>query len=100
MNNMESLNNKPIYRLVDCRGRIHLPKALRDAGDMQPGDIVRLELRNGRVSASRVQIVEAGDKSPEAVEAFVRGAIRHLPPSRQFDLAASLMELLKQEGGR
>jgi len=100
MNNMETQSNKPIYRLVDCRGRIYLPKELREAGDMQPGDIVKLDMQNGRVCAERVHIVEVGDKSPEAVETFVRTSIRHMSPRSQFDLAACLMDLLKQEGGR
>lgn len=65
-------NDKPIYKLVDGKGRVLIPKALRDAAKMEYGDIVRLGFGDGRVSVYKVDIIEAGNQSPEAVEAFVR----------------------------
>ena len=59
------LTNKPIYKLVDGKGRVLIPKALRDAAKMEYGDIVRLGLADGRVTVRKVDIVEAGDQSPE-----------------------------------
>ena len=64
--------NKPIYKLVDSKGRVLIPKALRDMAKMEYGDIVRLGLADGKVTVRKVDIVEAGDQSPEAVEAYVR----------------------------
>ena len=61
--------NKPIYKLVDSKGRVLIPKALRDMAKMEYGDIVRLGLADGKVTVRKVDIVEAGDQSPEAVEA-------------------------------
>ena len=43
------MTNKPIYKLVDGKGRVLIPKALRDAAKMEYGDIVRLGLADGRV---------------------------------------------------
>ena len=93
-NKINRLNGKPVYKLVDCQGRIQLPKSFREMGDINPGDIVKLELINGKVATERVHIVEVGDKSPEAVEAYVRAAIREMPRNVQFDLAACLMDML------
>ena len=59
------MTNKPIYKLVDGKGRVLIPKALRDAAKMEYGDIVRLGLADGRVTVRKVDIVEAGDQSPE-----------------------------------
>jgi len=97
MNTIKRLNDKPIYKLLDEQGRLQLPKAFRDAGDMHPGDIVRLELVNGKATVERVHIIEVGDKSPEAVEAYVRAAIRELPRNVQFDLASCLMAMIGRE---
>ena len=36
------MNNRPIYKLVDSKGRVLIPKMLRDAAKMEYGDIVRL----------------------------------------------------------
>lgn len=53
--------NKPIYKLVDGKGRVLIPKSLRDAAKMEYGDIVRLGLADGKVTVRKVDIVEAGD---------------------------------------
>ena len=44
------MKNKPIYKLMDSKGRVLIPKELRIASGMDYGDIVRLELLSGRVS--------------------------------------------------
>ena len=63
------MSSRPIYKLVDSRGRVLIPKNLREASKMEYGDIVRLGLTDGKVSVCKVDIIEAGDQSPEAVEA-------------------------------
>lgn len=118
-NKINRLNNKPVYKLVDGQGRVQLPKSFREAGDMNPGDIVRLELHNGKVTTERVHIVEElaqyqprgedldeqqGDTRnwqrpcrPQAVEAYVRAAMRELPRNVQFDLASCLLRIIGQK---
>ena len=88
--------NKPVYKIIDSKGRVLIPRELRGASGMDYGDIVRLDLQNGRVSVKKIDIVEIGDKSPEAVEAFVRAAIREMPEEKQIAIAARLLELLQQ----
>jgi bifunctional DNA-binding transcriptional regulator/antitoxin component of YhaV-PrlF toxin-antitoxin module len=58
---------KPIYKILDDKGRVLIPKALRDAAEMEHGDIVRLGIQKGVVTAKKVDLVEIGDQSPEAV---------------------------------
>lgn len=89
--------NKPIYKLVDCKGRILIPKELRTAAGMDYGDIVRLGVSNGKVSVLKVDIIEVGDQSPEAVEAYVRAAFKTMPDDTRLNLIAALTELLKQK---
>lgn len=64
------MKNKSIYKLVDGKGRVLIPKSLRDAAKLEYGDIVRLGLTDGKVTVRKVDVVEAGDQSPEAVEAM------------------------------
>lgn len=64
------MKNKPIYKLMDSKGRVLIPKELRTASGMDYGDIVRLGVSNGTVSVQKVDIIEIGDQSPEAVEAM------------------------------
>lgn len=91
--------SKPIYKLLDGKGRVLIPKSLRDAAKMEHGDIVRLGITNGRVTVCKVDIVEAGDQSPEAVEAYVRAAFKSMPDNTRLELLGELSSLLQKREG-
>ena len=91
------MKNKPIYKLMDSKGRVLIPKELRTASGMDYGDIVRLGLSNGTVSVQKVDIIEIGDQSPEAVEAYVRAALKTMPDDTRLSLISDLTALLQQK---
>lgn len=91
--------NKPVYKLIDGKGRVLIPKNLREAARMEYGDIVRVGLEDGKVTLRKVNIVEAGDQSPEAVEAFVRAAFQSMPDRTRLELIAELSGLLQRKEG-
>ena len=83
---------------VDYKGRIYVPKELRTAADINCGDIVRLTVSKGDLCIRRVHVIEIGDKSPEAVEAYVRAAVKGMPREKQISMAAELMRQIEQGG--
>ena len=87
---------KPIYKILDDKGRVLIPKVLRTSAEIEHGDIVRLGINKGVITARKVDLIELGDQSPEAVEAFVRAAIRDMPEETQIGIAARLLELIEQ----
>lgn len=87
---------KPIYKIVDGKGRVLIPKELRSSSGMDYGDIVRLGISQGTISIKKVDLIEVGDQSPEAAEAFVQAAIREMPEDTQISIAAKLLELIEQ----
>lgn len=89
---------KPIYKLVDEKGRVLLPKELRMAAGIGYGDIVGLGVENGKVTVRKVTILEVGDQSKEAVEAYVRAAIRTMPDAVRLSLISDLSKLMQQKG--
>lgn len=89
--------SKPIYKLVDSKGRVLIPKALRESARMEYGDIVRLGILNGTITVQKVDIVEVGDPSPEAVEAYVRAAVKTMPDSKRLELLGELSNLLQKK---
>ena len=93
------MNKKPTYKLIDGKGRVLIPKRLRDAAKMEYGDIVRLGLADGKVTVRKMDIVEAGDQSPAAVEAYVRAAFKSMPDSTRLELIAELSSLLQRKEG-
>lgn len=90
---------KPIYKLSDSKGRVLIPKSMRDAAKMEYGDIVRLGLADGKVTVRKVDVVEAGDQSPEVVEAYVRAAFKSMPDSLRLELIGELSLLLQRQEG-
>ena len=93
------LKNKPIYKLMDGKGRVLIPKSLRDATKLEYGDIVRLGLADGKVTVRKVDVVEAGDQSPEAMEAYVRAAFKSMPDTVRVELIGELSALLQKKEG-
>lgn len=57
-------NGKPVYKLIDGKGRVLIPKELRAAAGLDYGDIVRLGITNGKVSVRKVDIIEVGQAEP------------------------------------
>lgn len=90
---------KPVYRLIDGKGRVLIPKAMRDAAKMEYGDIVCLGMADGRVTVRKVEVIEVGDQSPEAVEAYVRAAFQTMPDSLRLELIGELSGLLQRKEG-
>ncbi|BBB92396.1 MAG TPA: hypothetical protein PKA28_16090 [Methylomusa anaerophila] len=91
---------KPIYKIMDGKGRVLIPKELRTASGMDYGDIVKVGVSQGTVSVKKVDLIEVGDMSPEAVEAYVHAAIREMPEEKQISIAAKLLELVEQRKGQ
>ena len=87
---------KPIYKILDEKGRVLIPKTLRAAAEMEHGDIVRLGVQKGVVTAKKVDLIEIGDQSSEAVEAFIRAAIRDLPEDTLISIAARLLDIIEK----
>lgn len=87
----------PIYRLVDQRGRIYLPKGVREKLGLDCGDFVKLREERNQIQLEKVHLLELGDKSPEAVEAYVQAAAAAMPREKQMALALRLLEAAKED---
>jgi AbrB family transcriptional regulator (stage V sporulation protein T) len=88
---------KQIYKIMDGKGRVLIPKELRTATGMDYGDIVKVGISQGTVRVKKVDLIEVGDQSPEAVEAFIHAAIRDMPQEKQISIAARLLELIERK---
>ena len=92
-------DENPVYKLLDEKGRILIPKEFRQMAELESGDIVKLSMSSGKIVVSKVDIVEMGSQDPQAVEAYVNAAVKHMSPAKQVALAARILKFAQQEGG-
>lgn len=90
---------KAVYKLLDEKGRVLIPKELRQKTEMESGDIVKLVVSGGKIQISKVDIVEIGRQDAEAVEAYVNAAVKTMSHEKQVALAARILKYAQQEGG-
>lgn len=88
---------KDVYRLIDAKGRVYLPKKLMETLGLEPGGFVKLSAEQDGLRLRKVHLIEMGDLSPEAVEAYVKAATARMPREKQIELAARLLEQARKE---
>lgn len=87
---------KDVYKVLDDKGRILIPWQIRNAAGMNHGDIIKLGVQKGVVTAQKVDLIEVGDQSPQAVEAYVFAAVKTLEKQTLLSLAARLIALIEE----
>lgn len=91
---------KPVYKLLDEKGRVLIPLELRKLAEMEKGDIIKISVSSGKIVLSKVDIVEAGKQDAETVEAYVNAAVKTMSHEKQVALAARILKLVQQEEGK
>ncbi|MCI8648660.1 MAG: AbrB/MazE/SpoVT family DNA-binding domain-containing protein [Anaerotruncus sp.] len=86
-----------IYRVIDEKGRIYLPMTCRETAGIEPGDIVRLEVGPKKISAYKVDLIELGDKSPEALVAYILAGMPQLNGPQLQEVATELFRCLQSK---
>ena len=87
---------KGVYKVLDDKGRVLIPRQLRNAAGMDHGDIIKLGIQKGVVTAQKVDLIEVGDQSPQAVESYVFAAVKTMEKQTLLSLAARLIALIEE----
>lgn len=86
---------KQLYKIVDSKGRVYLPVESRRNAGIESGDIVRLNADTGKISVSKVELIELGDKSPEALAAYILAGVPHLSNAQLQELMERVLSCFK-----
>ena len=54
---------EPVYKLMDEKGRVLIPKELRQKAEMEGGDIIKLSVCGGKLTAVKVDIERSGART-------------------------------------
>ncbi len=88
---------KDLYRVIDAKGRVYLPKEQMASLGLEPGDFVKLSAAEGALRLRKVHLIEMGNPSQEAVEAYVSAATARMSREKQIKLTARLLERARKE---
>ena len=88
---------KEFYQIIDSRGRVYLPKQLKDVLKLNNGDIIKWILKDQLLQLQKVLLIEVGDQSEDALEAYVSAVLPTLSRDRQLALAAQLLKQINRE---
>ncbi len=88
---------KEFYQIIDSRGRVYLPKQLKDVLEIDNGDIIKWTLKDQQLQLQKVLLIEVGDQSEDALEAYVLAVLPTLSRDRQLALAAQLLKQINRE---
>lgn len=88
---------KEYYQIIDSRGRVYLPKQLKDVLKLNHGDIIKWILKGQQLQLQKVLLIEVGDQSEDAMEAYVSAVLPTLSRDRQLALAAQLLKQINRE---
>ena len=99
MTEEENGKKKPVYKLLDEKGRVLIPLEMRQKAEIEKGDILKVSINTGKIVISKVDILEVGKQDAEAVEAYVHAAVKTMSHEKQVALAARILKLAQQEGG-
>lgn len=88
---------EPVYRLIDGKGRVYLPKKLMEALGLEPGGIVKLAAEKDGLRLRKVHLIEMGDLSPETIKVYVRAATAAMSQEKQIKLVSHLLEQARKE---
>jgi len=89
--------SKPIFKIIDDKGRVLIPAPVRKALALRPGDIVGVTAERGRVAMKKAIVVEGGNIPQSAKEAYVEAVMRELPQDRLTDLFELAVRLIREQ---
>lgn len=88
--------NKPIFKLVDDKGRILIPKPIRASLGIAAGDVAAITAERGAVIIKKAIVLDDQRMPPEAKQAYAETVIRELPPDKLAEVLELAVRLLKE----
>lgn len=87
--------SKAIFKVVDSKGRITLPKHLRDYYSIDTGDIVSLTVDSGKISVKKAIVLEDEKMPLDAKLSYVQAVLRELTPDHLAEVLEQTVQLVK-----
>lgn len=91
--------NKPIYKVIDSRGRITLPKSLRSDVDIQTGDVIELLSENNSVRIIKAEVIHIDNTSQISLKNTAIAALKEMDEKSLIEVSKKAVSLLEKKKG-
>lgn len=85
-----------VYKVLDDKGRIVIPKEHRDIASLQPGDVIKIIADIKGITLRKVGIVDHDAQSSQDIESVIQNALNSLPQSKQLRVAKTILQTLER----
>lgn len=89
-------NNKSYYKILDDKGRLAIPKELREIASIHPGDVLKISATSKSISLHKVGIVDHEGQNIYDTESILYNALQSLPKTKQIRVAKSILNTLER----
>ena len=83
-------------KVLDDKGRLVIPKDLRDLPSFQSGDVIKIIASPQEIILRKVGIVDHTPNDDKDIESSIHNAFNALPLKRQIAFAKSVIETLER----
>lgn len=88
---------RPVYKIMDKRGRITIPKELRTKADIENGDVIHLYAEEEKVCIRKVEVVHAEIGDKKRIESTVFSALSEMDESSLLKTSRKIVRLLENK---
>lgn len=83
-------------KVLDDKGRLVIPKDLRDLPSFQSGDVIKIIASSQEITLRKVGIVDHTSNDDKDIETSIRNGFNALPTHRQIAIVKHVIETLER----
>ncbi len=88
--------NNVLVKVLDDKGRIAIPKELRNIASLESGDVIKIIATPTEIMLRKIGIVDHISNSDKDIESSIKNGFNALPLKRQIAFAKSVIEILER----
>lgn len=90
--------DKPIYRIMDERGRVTIPKNLRDQAKIETGDVIELLINKDGITIFKVEVIHIDDTTQQSLQNTAYSAIANMDKKSLLKVSKRIVCELERKG--
>lgn len=90
------MDEKPTYKVLDCRGRITIPKALREEVDMESGDVVEIYKENGKLNIIKAEVIHIDATNQTSLKNTAMATFKEMDEKSLIEISKKAVSLLEK----